>query len=136
MKIATSFGGERRKDRRIRLRPIVMVIDDVAYTTMDWGFGGFSVEGYRGERQVGDTVSVTIVVNDGRNDVENIAKARIVRIEEETRKLAAAFGTLDIQIVSFLDSWLTGRLVRHGGRRQTDQATERPAGTVDLFSLP
>ncbi len=136
MKIATSFGGERRKERRIRLRPVVMAIDGVRYTTMDWGFGGFSVEGYQGNRGVDDFITVTIIVNDGQKEVENISNARIVRIEDKNRKLAAAFGTLDIKIVNFLDSWLTGRLVRHGGRRQTDQLVDRPAGTADLFNLP
>ena len=123
MRVATEFGDDRRQDRRIRLRPITMVIENVTYTTMDWGFGGFSIEGYQGNRKIGDFVTATLIVNDGEKDVENIAKARVVRIEDDTRKLAAAFGSLDIRIVSFLDARLTGRLVRTGGRRSTDQAS-------------
>jgi hypothetical protein len=123
MRVAPHFGDDRRKDRRIRLRPITMVIENVTYSTMDWGFGGFSIEGYQGNRKAGDFVTATIIINDGQKDVENIAKARITRIEDETRKLAAAFGSLDIKIVSFLDAWLTGRLVRTGGRRSTDQSS-------------
>jgi hypothetical protein len=133
MNIAPHFGDDRRKDRRIRLRPITMAIENVGYSTMDWGFGGFSIEGYQGNRKVGDFVTATIIINDGEKYVENITKARIVRIEDKTRRLAAAFGSLDIKILS---SWLTGRLVRTGrsvgGRRITDQPTV--TSTASSFS--
>ena len=129
MNIAPHFGDDRRKDRRIRLRPITMAIENVGYSTMDWGFGGFSIEGYQGNRKVGDFVTATIIINDGEKYVENITKARIVRIEDKTRRLAAAFGSLDIKILS---SWLTGRLVRTGGRRNTDQPSV--TSTASSFS--
>ncbi len=132
MRVATHFGDDRRKDRRIRLRSITMLIENVTYTTMDWGVGGFSIEGYQGNRKVGDFVTATIIINDGHKDVENIARARIVRIEDETRKLATAFGSLNIRIVSFIDAWLTGRLVRTGGRRNTDQPSV--TSTASSFS--
>lgn len=132
MRVATEFGDDRRQDRRIRLRPITMVVENVTYTTMDWGFGGFSIEGYQGHRKVDEFITATLIVNDGQKDIENIAKARIVRIEDDTRKLAAAFGSLDLKIVSFLDAWLTGRLVHIGGRRSTDQPSV--TSTASSFS--
>jgi len=122
MKVAPPYGKERRKDRRIRLRPIVMVIDGEPYVTMEWGFGGFSVEAYKGEKSTGDMIEVGIVVNDGEKDVEHVTKAKIVRIEA-SGKMAAAFGTLDIRIVSFLDAWLTGRLAQQKERQRQQTAS-------------
>ncbi len=119
MRVAPPYGKERRKDRRIRLRPITMVIDGAPHITMDWGFGGFSVEPYRGDKAVGDEIEVIIVVNDGEKDVDNPTRAKIVRIEDPG-KMAAAFGTLDIRIVSFLDAWLTGRLAQQRERRRRE----------------
>jgi len=37
--------------------------------------------------------------------------------------MAAAFGTLDIRIVSFLDAWLTGRLAQQKERQRQQTAS-------------
>lgn len=112
MRVVGRVGHERRKDRRVTVRPITLKFEGESHVTTDWGFGGFAIEDYDGRLRAGDTVPVAIVVDTGDREIEAATAAEIVRINYRDGTLAASFVGLDGNAVSLLDSWLTGRIGR------------------------
>ena len=121
MRTVTKLTRERRRDRRVKLRPITLKIGAGSFTTNDWGLGGFCVDRYIGERhgvlRVGDLVTVKITIHNGRETHEEIADARVTRVDDTIRTLAATFIELESSTIDLLEAWLSGRMSRQAKRR-------------------
>ena len=121
MRTVTKLTRERRRDRRVKLRPITLKIGAGSFTTNDWGLGGFCVDRYIGERhgvlRVGDLVTVKITIHNGRETHEEIADARVTRVDDPIRTLAATFIELESSTIDLLEAWLSGRMSRQAKRR-------------------
>ncbi len=81
----------RRRDRRNAMPPIELEIEDVTYTTIDWGLGGFLVEPYEGARRVGEAIALTVVVHVADRCYRHPVEAQIVRVDRRDQQMAAAF---------------------------------------------
>lgn len=102
----------RRRDRRNAMPPIELEIEEVTYTTVDWGLGGFLVEPYEGVRRAGEPVALTVVVHVADRCYRHPVEAQIVRVDRATRQLAAAFVGLTSEAIDTLEGLITGRLRR------------------------
>ena len=112
MKVIGKTIAERRRDKRLGVRPITVDLGGNSYTTHDWGLGGFRVEPYTGQAESGDHLRVRLIIDDGREQHKHIAEIKIVRVDRENHQLAANFVELDADTIDTLDGWLSGRLTR------------------------
>jgi hypothetical protein len=117
MKIVGVGPGNRRRDKRVDLRPIRVELEGQVYETLDWSLGGFLIEGYEGKRRIGDPVTVGLSVKAGDKTYEHVVRAEIVRIHRDGGRLAANFTDLEAEAVDTLEGWLTGRLQRMARRK-------------------
>ena len=76
MRVVGTKISERRRDIRLSVRPITIEFDGESHETMDWGLGGFLIEGYRGSHREGDTLYVRVNVDDGRKTHSQMWKRR------------------------------------------------------------
>ena len=102
----------RRRDRRNAMPPIELEIEDVTYTTIDWGLGGFLVDPYEGTGRVGEPIALTIAVHIADRCYRHKVEAEIVRVDRRTRQMAAAFMGLPSEAMDTLEGLITGRLRR------------------------
>ncbi len=102
----------RRRDRRNAMPPIELEIEDVSYTTADWGLGGFRIEPYEGARRVGEAIALTVVVHVADRCYRHPVEAQIVRVDRRDRQMAAAFVGLSSDAMDTLEGLITGRLRR------------------------
>ncbi len=102
----------RRRDRRNAMPPIELEIEDVTYTTIDWGLGGFLVEPYEGARRVGEAIALTVVVHVADRCYRHPVEAQIVRVDRRDQQMAAAFVGLPSDAMDTLEGLITGRLRR------------------------
>jgi len=112
MKVVGTRTRERRRNKRLTLRPIAVEFDGKSYDTMDWGLGGFLIEGYEGRHIPGDCLYVTLVIDDGQKRHRHIVEIRVVRLAHKYGELAANFINLDDAAFDTLEGWLSGRLAR------------------------
>ena len=112
MKVVGVRPRERRRDKRLTLRPLTVEFDGKSFETMDWGLGGFLIEGYYGPYMTGDCLHVRVVVDDGKRKFSHFVQVRIRRITRRSGKLAANFIDLDDAAFDTLEGWLSGRLSR------------------------
>ena len=121
MRTVTKLARERRRDRRVKTRPITLKIGAGSFTTHDWGLGGFCVDRYIGDRhgvlRAGDLVTVQITIHNGRETHEEVADARVTRVDDTIRTLAATFIELEDSTIDLLEAWLSGRMSRQAKRR-------------------
>lgn len=121
MRTVTTLRQERRRDRRVKMRPITLKIGAGSFTTNDWGLGGFCVDRYIGERhgvlRPGDLFTVKITIHNGRDTHEENADARVTRVDDTIRTLAATFIEMEDSAMDLLESWLSGRMSRQAKRR-------------------
>ncbi len=85
-------------------------------STLDWSLGGFLINGYQGEHQPGDEITVGISVTVDDKEFCHVAQAEIIRIESASNQLATNFLELDNAAVNTLDGWMTSRLRRQAQR--------------------
>jgi len=102
----------RRRDRRLEMPPIQIVIDDGTYETTNWSLGGFLIGSYTGRRGVGEETTVEIVVVVGPRRYVHRVAVEIVRVFPAVEELAAQFVKLDPAALDTLEGWMTGRLRR------------------------
>lgn len=114
MKVVGTRIRERRRDKRLTLRPITVELDGKSYTTTDWGLGGFLIEGYKGPHVPGDCLYVRIVVGEGRQAVKHVVEVRVIRLTHKYGEFAANFIDLSDDAFDALEGWLSGRLGREG----------------------
>lgn len=112
MKVVGTRIRDRRRNKRLTLRPITVEFDGNSYETMDWGLGGFLIEGYDGQHIPGDELYVTVAVDDGRQTRRHVVEIRVARLAHEYGELAASFIHLDEEAFDALEGWLSGRLTR------------------------
>ncbi len=109
----------RRRDRRIELPPIQIVLEGVPYTTINWSLGGFLVAPYEGGCRFGDEVRVEIVIEFEGRTFRHEAIVEIVRIARGSKELAAQFTSIEPAAVETLEAWMTGRLRRLERQRRS-----------------
>ena len=108
----------RRRDRRIELPPIQIILEDVAYTTVNWSLGGFLVGPYEGACRFGDEMRVEIVIDFEGRTFRHEAVMEVVRVTRGTGELAGRFIDIEPAAVETLEAWMTGRLRRLERRRK------------------
>ncbi len=99
---------EKRKDRRVVVPPVQVVLEDRTYETTNWSFGGFLLENCAVVRPYGDALAGALGW-DGR--LFRFA-GRVTRSVPATGELAVAFEALDDEALAFLDAHLRGFLTR------------------------
>ena len=96
-----------RKDNRVEDTVIIILVEDEAYQTLDWSFGGFKVGGYKGN--IRDNSE--FLVNGIGPDLETIFKVRIdtkaIRIADE--QLSASFIEMESDVYDILETLMTRR---------------------------
>lgn len=120
MKVVGTRSRERRRNKRLTLRPITVEFDGKSYETADWGLGGFLIEGYAGSHMPDDCLYVTISVDDGRQSRRHIVEIKVIRLAHKHGELAANFINLGDDVFDTLEGWLSGRLTRDALNDPTD----------------
>jgi len=96
-----------RKDNRIEDTVIIISIEEEAYQTIDWSFGGFMIGGYRGNIHANSQ----FLVNGIGPDLETIFRVRVdceaVRVFDN--KLSASFVEIDSDVYDILEALMTRR---------------------------
>lgn len=91
-----------RKDNRIEDTVIIISIEDEAYQTLDWSFGGFRIGGYKSNIH-GNTA---FMVNGIGPDLETIFDVRVdcqaVRVTDD--QLSASFVEIDSDVYDILEA--------------------------------
>lgn len=96
-----------RKDNRVEVPVISISIDGDVYQTLDWGLGGFRVDGYKGSLLPGAEFTVDGI---GPGDEEVIAvriDCQVIRIADG--QLAASFLELSSQAYDVLEALMMRR---------------------------
>ena len=100
-------GAYNRKDNRIEDTVIIILIEEEAYKTLDWSFGGFRIGDYKGNIRSNSEFMVTGI----GPDLENIFDVRVdcqaVRITDE--QLSASFIEIDSDIYDILEALMLRR---------------------------
>lgn len=96
-----------RKDLRIEDTVIIISIEDEAYQTLDWSFGGFRIGGYNGSIQ-GNT---DFLVNGIGPDLKTMFAVRVdcTAIRVNDGQLSASFIELDSDIYDILEALMMRR---------------------------
>lgn len=118
MKIVGTEISDGRRNKRVDTIAIEIEMEDRTYTTLDWSLGGFLIDGYQGEYEPGQEITVGISITVGEKGYHHVARAEIIRIEAASNQLAANFLELDNATVDTLDGWMTGRLRRQAQRKK------------------
>ncbi len=96
-----------RKDNRVEDTVIIISIEDEAYQTLDWSFGGFRIGGYKGNIRG----NAEFLVNGIGPDLDTIFTVRIdtkaIRIADE--QLSASFIEKDSDVYDILEALMTRR---------------------------
>jgi len=114
MKVVGTRPRERRRNKRLTLRPITVELDGRSYETTDWGLGGFLIEGYKGPHMPGDCLYVRLVVTAGERTVAHVVEVNVVRLSHKYGEFAANFVNLGDDVFYTLEGWMSGRLGRGG----------------------
>ncbi|MEE8332321.1 MAG: hypothetical protein V3R85_00620, partial [Alphaproteobacteria bacterium] len=61
MRVIGTKISERRRDKRLTVRPITIEFDGERYETLDWGLGGFLIEPYEGSHRPGDSLYIRVI---------------------------------------------------------------------------
>lgn len=100
-----------RRDRRYPLPPLVVTIDGVEYTTVNWSLGGFLITGFNQRISPGKPIAGKLGVPDQPLLFDFTAK--VVRVGEPVAdQLAAQFTDLGEHRLSVLERILTRRMFR------------------------
>ena len=118
MKVVGTQLSNRRRDKRISVRPIQIELEGEVYTAIDWSLGGFLIEGYAGRLRPGEEVMIAIQVIASEVEFNHVARAELIRIDPHGNQLAANFVGLDSATLATLEGWLTGRLRRRQKRKK------------------
>jgi hypothetical protein len=100
-----TYSDHRRKDMRVPLPVVALLIEGRIHRTIDWSLGGFLIADYRGPLKPGSAIAIRGV---GRKPSELIPvhiRARVVRLERGGR-LAAQFQGLSEAAFEALQSLL------------------------------
>jgi hypothetical protein len=110
--IRTNFDRhEVRRDRRYPLPPLVIAIDGVEYSTVNWSLGGFLISGFNKDAEHGKKLTGTLCLLDRPESID--FAGTVVRIDEpEPGLLAVQFTDLGDRGMSILDRIIARRLFR------------------------
>jgi hypothetical protein len=110
--VRTSFDrNEGRQDRRYPVPPIVVAIDGVEYSTVNWSLGGFLITGFDRRISPGKPIAGTLGTPEQPVMIEFSAK--VVRVGEPVPgQLAVQFTDLGEHGLSVLERILTRRMFR------------------------
>ncbi len=109
----------RRRDIRVSVMPIEIVLEGEVYTVIDWSLGGFLVEGYPGKLSAGEEILIEIQINFDGAEYHHAARAEVTRTDPCVGQLAANFLALDNSTIATLEGWMTGRLRRKAPHNKT-----------------
>jgi hypothetical protein len=110
--VRTSFDrNEGRQDRRYPVPPIVVAIDGVEYSTVNWSLGGFLLNGFFKPVDCGAPISGTFCLVDRPETVE--FTGTVIRTDQPERgNLAVRFNDLGERGVTILDRVIARRMFR------------------------
>lgn len=108
--VRTTFSKEEgRRDRRYPLPPLVVAIDGVEYSTVNWSLGGFLLSGYNKPVQPGQSLCGTVLLI-GRPETIDFTGMVLRRDERQPGNLAVQFTDLDERGITILDRVIARRL--------------------------
>jgi hypothetical protein len=110
--VRTSFDrNEVRQDRRYPVPPIVVAIDGIEYSTINWSLGGFLLNGFYKPAATGQTISGTLCLVDRPETVE--FTGTVIRTDTPDRgNLAVRFDDLGERGLTILDRVIARRMFR------------------------
>ena len=97
----------KRKDNRVEDTVIIISIEDEAYRTLDWSFGGFRIGGYEGTIRADAEFMVTGIGPDLENIFDVRVDCRAVRVTDD--RLSASFIEIDSDIYDILGALIARR---------------------------
>ncbi len=118
MRVVGTKISERRRDKRLTVRPITIEFDGERFETLDWGLGGFLIEPYKGPHMPGDTLFVHVMVDDGRHTHSRMAEITVIRLDREYGEFGASFINMGDDVFAMLEGWMSGRLSRDALNRK------------------
>lgn len=110
--IRTNFDrNEGRRDRRYPLPPLVVVLDGVEYSTVNWSLGGFLISGYRRAAVSGQKIVGTLLLVTRPETID--FQGEVIRVDEPAPgNLAVQFDELGERGMVILDRLIARRLSR------------------------
>ena len=104
------LGEERRRHERFSAPAVTLAFNGGRHTTENWSIGGFVVDGYQGGLSAGALLVVEgICMPDGEmTSIE--ARARVVRIDRDERRLVVSFLDLDGRAYAVLQDLTAARM--------------------------
>lgn len=95
-----------RRNKRVALPVLSVVVDGRVYKTLDWGLGGMQLIDMHGRHRRGQMVEVESLLPFAESDarVPLGLYARVTRYDERRRTLALAFTGLDNRTFEILES--------------------------------
>lgn len=103
-----AYQDHRRRDMRLPVPVIAVLIDGRIHRTIDWSLGGFLIKDYKGPLKVGDRFVIKAIGRKPDDLVMVHVRARVVRLERGGR-LAGQF--LGLSEAAF--EALEGLMIRH-----------------------
>jgi hypothetical protein len=104
------IGEERRRHERFTAPAVILAFNGGSYATESWSLGGFVVDGYQGKLSAGALISVEGIGTSGSEMTSIEARARVVRIDREERRLVVSFLDLDGRAYSVLQDLMAERM--------------------------
>lgn len=110
--VKTSFDRqEDRRDRRYPMPVLVVIIEDVEYTSVNWSLGGFLIGGFAGQLKPGATLVGRLRA--GESEAPLRFSGSVVRADEpEPGFLAVQFTELGENGIEILDRLIARRMFR------------------------
>ena len=106
----SSFSGNashKRKNNRIEETVIIISIEDEAYRTLDWSFGGFRIGGYEGTIRAEGEFMVTGIGPDLDNIFDVRVDCQAIRVADD--RLSASFIEIDGDVYDLLEALMARR---------------------------
>ncbi len=104
------IGEERRRHKRFTAPAVTLAFNGGRHTTENWSIGGFVIDGYQGSLSAGALLVIEgICMPDGEMTLIE-ARARVVRMDRNERRLVVSFLDLDGRAYSVLQDLMAERM--------------------------
>ncbi|MDH5749484.1 MAG: hypothetical protein OEY85_09245 [Rhodospirillales bacterium] len=100
---------EKRRYEREVCPAIAVEFDGKAFVSTSWSMGGFLIDGYKGQLSSGSLFTISGVGSTAKDLIPVNVRARVVRVDRDTREFVVSFLDLDSPSYNFLQGLMTKR---------------------------
>jgi len=106
----TDSDSDRRRHERADVPIITVTVDGELYEAVNWSFGGFLIQGYKGKLTPGSLFDITEIGTAGKPMRPVNVRARVTRTNPLHKQLVVTFLDLDGRAYELLQEFMTERM--------------------------